>query len=120
MMDPDEMELAERCHTDACDHLARAFLRSSPDGVHIPEAIPDRMGPADWSVVRALLGIPQGWTLRPRRHDGYWTLSAAADRHEWTGALPCGHRSMQVTATTTAIAVARMANRLRFHQRECR
>ena len=98
------------------------------------EHVPDHMGPADWAVVRAQLGIPQGWTLRPRRHaggrslttgrgtSGYWTLTATAGRRAGVAlrSLPCGHRSMQVTATALPLAVARLAGRLRFHQRECR
>ena len=74
-----------------------------------------RMGPAEWYAVRAHLGIPRDWTLRPKRHVGHWTLTATGG-----DPLPCGHRSMQVTAVALPLAVARMTARLRFHARYCR
>ena len=79
---------------------------------------PDVLTTRDWAAARAALGIPHGWTLSPRRHDGYWTLPATAPNDGRS--LPCGHRSMQVTATALPLAVARLAARLRFHQRDCR
>lgn len=80
-----------------------------------PAVVREYMGLADWKVVVWRLGIPSDWTLKPRRFDGYWKLTA----HGPT-ALSCGHRSMQVTATALPLAVAEMASRLRLHQRDCR
>ena len=85
------------------------------------------MDEKDWSHVRMLLGIPYGWTLRAvHRFDGgrlgdYWVLTASGPRGLTyrTGALACGHRTMQVSATELPVAVAAMAARYRFHQRDC-
>lgn len=47
-MTPDEMELAERCHTDSCDHLADALGEAQ----RLREAL-DRLA---WCAVRYGLG----------------------------------------------------------------
>lgn len=83
--------------------------------------------PIDWDAIRASLGIPYGWTLRPKYHGDYWTLTANARRlragvvpkYPSEGALPCGHRSMQSRATNLPLAVSRMARTLDFHRRDC-
>lgn len=77
----------------------------------------------EWARVQRVLGIPRGWTLQPREREGhwvgdsyypFWTLTATGGP-----ALSCGHRSMQVTASSLPLAVAVMAVRVRFHERYC-
>jgi len=76
--------------------------------------------PTDWEIIRMTLGIPPHWRLRPKNYAaGYWKLTATASPPPLYFPLECGHLTMQVTATTLAVAVAKMAARLRFHQRHC-
>lgn len=93
-----------------------AFKRSELDAARALFAADDT---TDWDQAARLLGIPFGWKMRPNAHDGYWTLTATAPKRPDMRSLPCGHRSAQVTATTLPLAVARMAQRIRFHQRDC-
>lgn len=71
-----------------------------------------------WEEVRARLGLPYGWKLAPKEHDGFWTLTAS-DPAAHRG-LRCGHRTAQVRAVTLPLAVARMFSRIQFHQLDCR
>ncbi len=71
----------------------------------------------EWDEVRARLGLPYGWTLTPREHGGFWTLTASDPAGH--RAFVCGHRSAQVRARVLPLAVARMVGRIQFHQRDC-
>lgn len=75
------------------------------------------MTPSHWEEVARHLGLPYGWTVTPREHDGYWTLTAS-DPSAHRG-FRCGHRTAQVRAIALPLAVARMVRRIEFHQRDC-
>lgn len=81
-------------------------------------AYPGSRSPSEWDHVARLLGIPWGWKMRPLAYkEGYWRLRAwAPPKSASGGELDCGHRSIQVTARTLPLAVARMSWAVRFHQ----
>lgn len=76
----------------------------------------EAMTEREWQMVGRLLGIPGDWTLRPHKMAGRWRLTATASRSD--PPLPCGHRSMQVTATALPLAVAKMVGCVEFHRTE--
>ena len=69
----------------------------------------------EWMRVGWALEIPLGWKLTPAGEDSRWILTMAGPEP-----MNCGHRSMQVTAKSLPMAVARMSRRVDFHRRHCR
>lgn len=73
------------------------------------------MSARELETARFMLGIPYGWKLRLFQRTGKWVLQATAQGDR---SLPCGHRSMQATATSVPLVVAAMARTVRFHENE--
>jgi len=106
------------------DHGAEAYRQAFEEGRKsiIPPPVAETWTKAEARAVASQCGLPYGWMAHVKSDADKAVVRAVVARTSGGHSaepLPCGHRSVQGTGRTPALAVARLAGWVRWHREDC-